>query len=185
MFWALHLAEDLRLARNLIRRARAAWARCSREAPAGCSRAGIRCCTPLLTPSSPVWSGRTVSASGFHRSGGQEAGSVSPCGVVKWFDPDRGVGLISQEGAGPDVRAEASAVHGKAHPLRQGDKVLFNITLDSAGPRADNIHRPERAQDYGDPERHTGYRRPPETYCWAPRPRPGSSCSPETKPGRS
>ena len=70
---------------------------------------------------------------------------MSPCGVVKWFDPDRGIGLISQEGAGPDVRAEASAVHG-TDSLRPGEEVLFDLTLDSAGLRADNIHRPVRRE---------------------------------------
>ncbi|MFD3698006.1 cold shock domain-containing protein [Streptomyces sp. NPDC058646] len=61
---------------------------------------------------------------------------------MKWFDPDRGIGLISQESNGPDVRAEACAIHGKDGRLRQGETVLFDITLDSAGLRADNIHRP-------------------------------------------
>ncbi|MET7533330.1 cold-shock protein [Streptomyces goshikiensis] len=87
------------------------------------------------------------------RSGGQcrllnpiraEWGSVSPCGVVKWFDLGRGIGLISQEGAGPDIRAEASAIHGRDGDLRQGEEVLFDLILDSAGLRADNIHRARR-----------------------------------------
>ncbi|MFD3776383.1 cold-shock protein [Streptomyces sp. NPDC058612] len=71
---------------------------------------------------------------------------MSPCGVVKWFDPDRGVGLISQEGAGPDVQAETQAIHGKDDHLRPGEEVFFNITLDSAGLRADNIHRRSAAR---------------------------------------
>ncbi|MBP0932374.1 cold-shock protein [Streptomyces goshikiensis] len=66
---------------------------------------------------------------------------MSPCGVVKWFDLGRGIGLISQEGAGPDLRAEASAIHGRDGRLRQGEEVLFDVTLDSAGLRADNIRR--------------------------------------------
>ncbi|MEU9034528.1 cold shock domain-containing protein [Streptomyces sp. NPDC048352] len=66
--------------------------------------------------------------------------SVSPCGVVKWFDLHRGVGLISQ-GAGPDVQAEASAIHGRERCLLPGEEVIFDITLDGAGLRADNIHR--------------------------------------------
>ncbi|MFD3809243.1 cold-shock protein [Streptomyces sp. NPDC058611] len=89
------------------------------------------------------------------RSGGQyrlpdptraERGSVSPCGVVKWFDPDRGTGLISQEGAGPDIQAEATAIHGRERRLRPGEKVFFDVTLDSAGQRADNIHRQVRSE---------------------------------------
>ncbi|MFD9381079.1 cold-shock protein [Streptomyces sp. NPDC059999] len=65
---------------------------------------------------------------------------------MKWFDPDRGTGLISRQGAGPDVWAETSAIHGKNRSLRQGEKVLFNITLDDAGLRADNIHRMARSR---------------------------------------
>ncbi|MFE9795455.1 cold shock domain-containing protein [Streptomyces goshikiensis] len=60
---------------------------------------------------------------------------------MKWFDLGRGIGLISQEGAGPDIRAETSAIHGKDGHLRQGEEVLFDVTLDSTGLRADNIHR--------------------------------------------
>ncbi|WP_234349020.1 cold-shock protein [Streptomyces sp. WM6373] len=65
---------------------------------------------------------------------------------MKWFDPDRGIGLISQEGAGPDVQAEASAIHGTDGRLRPGEEVHFNVTLDGAGLRADNIHRPVRSE---------------------------------------
>ncbi|OEJ35223.1 hypothetical protein BGK67_31445 [Streptomyces subrutilus] len=71
---------------------------------------------------------------------------MSPFGVVKWFDPDRGTGLISQEGAGPDVQAEASAIQGEDGCLRQGEEVFFNMTLDSWGLRADNIHRSVRRE---------------------------------------
>ncbi|MER6390478.1 cold shock domain-containing protein [Streptomyces sp. NPDC001523] len=65
---------------------------------------------------------------------------------MKWFDPDRGTGLISRQGAGPDVSAETSAIHGKIRSLRPGEEVLFDITLDDAGLRADNIHRMARSQ---------------------------------------
>ncbi|MFD9523325.1 cold-shock protein [Streptomyces sp. NPDC059979] len=75
---------------------------------------------------------------------------------MKWFDPDRGIGLISQEDAGPDVQAEASAIHGEDPRLRQGEEVFFNVTLDSAGLRADNIRRSEGARRYHSPRQHTG-----------------------------
>ncbi|MFD3720771.1 cold-shock protein [Streptomyces sp. NPDC058674] len=65
---------------------------------------------------------------------------------MKWFDPARGIGLISQEGDGPDVHAEASAIQGKDDHLRPGEEVFFNITLDSAGLRADNIHRTDHRE---------------------------------------
>ncbi|MFE3865255.1 cold-shock protein [Streptomyces goshikiensis] len=64
---------------------------------------------------------------------------------MKWFDLSRGIGLISQEGAGPDIRAEASAIHGRDGQLRQGEEVLFDVTLDSAGLRADNIYSTQGA----------------------------------------
>lgn len=64
-----------------------------------------------------------------------------PTGVVKCFDSDRGVGLISQGADLPEVVAELSAVHGPDRRLVQGERVLFDITLDAEGRRADNIHR--------------------------------------------
>ncbi|MEU7278306.1 cold shock domain-containing protein [Streptomyces sp. NPDC045431] len=64
-----------------------------------------------------------------------------PSGVVKWFDSDQGVGMICQGRDQPEVLAELSAVRGPARRLVQGDRVLFDITFDAAGRRADNIHR--------------------------------------------
>ncbi|WP_318206629.1 MULTISPECIES: cold-shock protein [unclassified Streptomyces] len=61
---------------------------------------------------------------------------------MQWFDPDRGSGLIRQEGDEPDIPIEQSAVHAcRAWPLHPGERVEFDITLDSYGRRADNIHR--------------------------------------------
>ncbi|MFD5892013.1 cold-shock protein [Streptomyces sp. NPDC060334] len=74
---------------------------------------------------------------------------------MKWFDPDRGTGLISRQGAGPDVWAETSAIHGKDRSLRQGEEVLFDITLDDAGLRADNIRRTIRSQSRPSNPTHT------------------------------
>ncbi|MFF3728511.1 cold shock domain-containing protein [Streptomyces erythrochromogenes] len=70
---------------------------------------------------------------------------------MKWFDPDRGIGLISQEDTGPDIQAEVSALHRRETYLRQGDEVLFNVTQDSAGLRADNNHRLEEASGHCGP----------------------------------
>lgn len=65
-----------------------------------------------------------------------------PSGVVEWFDRDRGVGLIREEGEGLDVTAELSAVHGGgAWPLIPGEHVEFDLTQDAAGTWANNIHR--------------------------------------------
>ncbi|MGW5345644.1 cold-shock protein [Streptomyces sp. NPDC004050] len=79
---------------------------------------------------------------------------MSPCGVVKWFDPDRGTGLISQDGTGPDIRAESQAIRENGPRLRPGERVHFDLTHDSAGLRADNIHRPEHARNQDGPGQH-------------------------------
>jgi cold shock CspA family protein len=65
-----------------------------------------------------------------------------PNGIVKWFDPVRGVGVIAQDGAGDDAVAYRSAIQGNGdRRLVEGERVLFNVTQDAAGIRADNIHR--------------------------------------------
>jgi cold shock CspA family protein len=90
------------------------------------------------------------------------SGVAVPSGVVKWFDPDRGVGVISRDDGAPDVVACRSAVHGRVDrtPLA-GERVFFDITEDSSGIRADNICRAapgvrcptaERAADRATPE---------------------------------
>ncbi|TJZ50424.1 cold-shock protein [Streptomyces piniterrae] len=65
-----------------------------------------------------------------------------PNGIVKWFDSGRGVGVIAQDGAGREVVAYWSAIQGdQDRRLIEGERVLFNVTQDAAGIRADNIHR--------------------------------------------
>ncbi|UQA94145.1 cold-shock protein [Streptomyces halobius] len=65
-----------------------------------------------------------------------------PSGIVKWFDPGRGVGVITQDDAGREVVAYRSAIQGnRDRRLIKGERVLFNVTQDSEGTRADNIHR--------------------------------------------
>jgi cold shock CspA family protein len=65
-----------------------------------------------------------------------------PSGVVKWFDPCRGLGVIAQDSGGPDAVAHRLAVHGDADcMLVAGNRVLFDVTLDVAGVRADNIRQ--------------------------------------------
>lgn len=73
----------------------------------------------------------------------QQSGVIAvPSGIVKWFDPGRGVGVIAQDDAGRDVVAYRSAIQGNwDRRLVEGERVLFNVTQDSAGIRADNIHR--------------------------------------------
>ncbi len=65
-----------------------------------------------------------------------------PSGVVKWFDPERGLGVIALDGGGFEAVAYRSAVHGDAEPeLVAGKRVCFDVTRDAAGVRADNVRR--------------------------------------------
>ncbi|MEV5434131.1 cold shock domain-containing protein [Streptomyces sp. NPDC052701] len=63
-----------------------------------------------------------------------------PSGVVKWFDPEWGLGVIVQDGGGFDAVAYRSAVRGDAErELVAGKRVCFDVTQDAAGVRADNV----------------------------------------------
>lgn len=66
-----------------------------------------------------------------------------PHGVVKWFDHERGAGLVAQTGGGPDVLAYRSAIQGDepARTLTTGERVSFNLVEDFEGIRAENIYR--------------------------------------------
>ncbi|MFJ8502165.1 cold-shock protein [Streptomyces sp. NPDC093992] len=61
-------------------------------------------------------------------------------GVVKWFDPLRGLGLVAPDGGGFDAVAQRSAVRGGAgRELVTGRRVHFDLTRDATGVQADNI----------------------------------------------
>ncbi|UTH92706.1 Cold shock protein ScoF [Streptomyces rimosus subsp. rimosus] len=68
---------------------------------------------------------------------------VVPHGIVKWFDHERGAGLVAQSGGGPDVLAYRSAIQGAegARTLLSGESVSFNLVEDFEGIRAENIYR--------------------------------------------
>ncbi|WP_425423767.1 cold shock domain-containing protein [Streptomyces exfoliatus] len=87
---------------------------------------------------------------------------MSPRGVVKWFSPTLGVGLIGKEGTRDDVTAESSAIHGEDRMLCRGEEVHFDLTLDSSGLRADNIYRSDDARHHHGPCPHTRHQHPPE-----------------------
>ncbi|MQY40721.1 hypothetical protein SRB17_87540 [Streptomyces sp. RB17] len=62
--------------------------------------------------------------------------------MVKWFDSERGVGRVVQDGGGPDAVACRSAVQGLGEgALLAGEPVEFDLIVDAAGVRADNICR--------------------------------------------
>ena len=62
-------------------------------------------------------------------------------GTVKWFNPEKGFGFISQEG-GPDVFVHFSAIQASGYrTLEENDKVEFEITTGPKGPNAANVRR--------------------------------------------
>ncbi|MFI8194840.1 cold shock domain-containing protein [Streptomyces sp. NPDC085946] len=59
---------------------------------------------------------------------------------MKWFDPERGLGVIAQDSGGFDAVVCRSAVRGDAERvLGAGKRVCFDVTQDAAGVRADNV----------------------------------------------
>lgn len=62
-------------------------------------------------------------------------------GTVKWFNPDKGFGFITQDG-GPDVFVHFSAIEGTGfRNLEENDKVEFEVTAGPKGPNASNVRR--------------------------------------------
>jgi len=62
-------------------------------------------------------------------------------GTVKWFNPEKGFGFISQDG-GPDVFVHFSAIEGSGYRnLDENDKVEFEIAQGPKGPNATNVRK--------------------------------------------
>jgi len=62
-------------------------------------------------------------------------------GTVKWFNPDKGFGFISQEN-GPDVFVHFSAIEGNGFKnLEENDKVEFEVTTGPKGLNAANVRK--------------------------------------------
>lgn len=60
-------------------------------------------------------------------------------GVVKWFNPEKGYGFISQEN-GPDVFVHYSAIQGDGYRnLEENQPVEFEVTDGDKGPQAVNV----------------------------------------------
>ncbi len=60
-------------------------------------------------------------------------------GTVKWFNPQKGYGFISQEN-GPDVFVHHSAIQGEGYKsLQESQKVEFDVTEGPKGPQAANV----------------------------------------------
>ena len=63
-------------------------------------------------------------------------------GTVKWFNPDKGYGFISQEG-GDDVFVHFSEIQGEGFKtLDEGEKVTFDVTQGNNGKQqASNVRK--------------------------------------------
>ena len=60
-------------------------------------------------------------------------------GTVKWFNPDKGFGFITQDD-GPDVFVHFSAIAGEGYRnLEENQKVEFDVTQGQKGPQAANV----------------------------------------------
>jgi CspA family cold shock protein len=60
-------------------------------------------------------------------------------GTVKWFNPDKGYGFITQDD-GPDVFVHFSAISGEGYRnLDENQKVEFDVTQGPKGPQAANV----------------------------------------------
>jgi CspA family cold shock protein len=74
----------------------------------------------------------------------------SPCqedhlvvhGPVKWFNADQGFGFITQDN-GPDVFSQYSESPDATgyNLLKQGDRVIFEITQGPKGPQATSVKK--------------------------------------------
>ena len=63
-------------------------------------------------------------------------------GVVKWFDPEKGYGFITQEN-GDDVFVHWRQIvsEGSFKTLDEGDKVEFEVVQGEKGLQAENVTR--------------------------------------------
>jgi CspA family cold shock protein len=61
-------------------------------------------------------------------------------GTVKWFNPDKGFGFITQDGGGPDVFAHFSAISSDGfRSLEENQRVEFDVERGQKGLQAVNI----------------------------------------------
>ena len=60
-------------------------------------------------------------------------------GIVKWFNPTKGFGFISQDEAGKDVFVHSNELNGVY--INEGDNVEFDIVETEKGLSAQNIKK--------------------------------------------
>jgi CspA family cold shock protein len=69
----------------------------------------------------------------------QKGGILMPVGTVKWFNPEKGFGFITQSG-GEDVFVHFKAIAGDGYKsLDEGQKVEFEVVKGPKGLQAANV----------------------------------------------
>ena len=62
-------------------------------------------------------------------------------GIVKWFSPEKGFGVISSEG-GEDIFVDFAGINGDGYrTLTEGQTVRFVVVEGDRGPMAANVTR--------------------------------------------
>jgi CspA family cold shock protein len=68
-----------------------------------------------------------------------EGGNAVATGTVKWFNPEKGFGFITQD-EGPDVFVHFSAIAGDGYRnLEESQKVTFDVSQGPKGLQASNV----------------------------------------------
>ncbi|MCX4902755.1 cold-shock protein [Streptomyces sp. NBC_00878] len=61
-------------------------------------------------------------------------------GTVKWFNPDKGYGYISQDDGGADVFVHFSAIQTNGYrSLEENQRVEFEVSQGQKGPQAEMV----------------------------------------------
>ena len=60
-------------------------------------------------------------------------------GIVKFYNEAKGFGFITSDNGGKDLYVHSTAVQNG--PIKEGDKVEFEIGQGDKGPRAENVSR--------------------------------------------
>src|SRR5690348_3678690 len=73
-------------------------------------------------------------------SGSSDMGVGMAQGTVKWFNPDKGFGFVTQDGGGDDVFVHFSAIQsGGYRSLEENQRVEFEVVQGKKGPQADQV----------------------------------------------
>lgn len=84
-----------------------------------------------------------------------------PVGKVKWFDPERGFGFLSQPD-GPDVYVHADALPEGVTSLKSGTRVEFGIAQGRRGDQALQVRVLDAPASVSRSQRQAARRRPDE-----------------------